>query len=351
MTSLFSHGFTRVSSRREAGALVSVIVPVYNTEKYIEACIQSVLNQSFQNWELILVDDGSTDRSLEICRRCAEGEERISVLSVAHAGHTHARNEGLARARGEWVCILDADDMLAENALEILLANRENADMVMGLYETLPREATAEAFHEGAYFASYADMGDAFTRFFRPYFFISVCAKLYRRSVMGGGLSEIEKDFSIWLYNLDVLPRCRGIRLVPETVYYYRRVPASVSRHFRMRYLCTCGEIYEKTCETFSAFPEVRSFMARDYGNRVVLYLLGVFDLACLTKPQKLAMIEAEMSEPIYRQEAIRTTDLAGDKSKIWRAFLAQDAETVCQEAERLSKERDEACLRSESPT
>ena len=333
---------------RDRTPLVSVIVPMYNAEMYAEACIRSVLNQSFQNWELIIVDDGSTDRSLDICRRYAEKDKRVCVLPIAHAGQPHTLNTGLAHARGEWVAILDADDVLAENALQILLANRDNVDVVMGLFETIPVNRMEEC-REGGSFAAFADMGEAFTRFYRPYFFICSFAKLYRRTVIGDGFSEIEKDFSGWLFNLDVFPRCRGFRLVPETVYYYRAVEGSVSRHFRSRYLHTCRVIYERISEIFSAYPEVRTFMARDYVRRAVGFLLSVYELSCITKPQKLAMIEVEMEAPIYQQEAIRNTEPDENEGRIWKAFLAQDAEAVYQEAERLVKERNAACLSSGS--
>ena len=333
---------------RDRAPLVSVIVPMYNKEMYAEACIRSVLNQSFQNWELIIVDDGSTDRSLDICRRYAEKDKRICVLPIAHAGQPHTLNTGLARARGEWVAILDGDDMLAENALQILLANRDNVDVVMGLFETFPEKSMGE-FREGGSFAALTDMGEAFTRFYRPYALISACMKIYRRSVVGDGYNEAEKDFSGWLFNLDVFPRCCGFRLVPETVWYYRTVEGSVSRRFRSRYLHTCRVIYERISEVFSACPEVRTFMARDYVRRAVGFLLSVCELSCITKPQKLAMIEVELEAPVYQQEAIRNAEPDENEDRIWKAFLAQDAEAVYQEAERLVKERDAACLSSGS--
>ena len=333
---------------RENAPLVSVIVPMYNKELYAEACIRSVLDQSFQNWELIIVDDGSTDRSLDVCRRYAEKDNRISVLPIAHAGQPHTLNTGLARARGEWVAILDGDDMLAENALQILLANRDNADVVMGLFETIPENSMGQ-FREGGSFASFADMGEAFTRFYRPYFLLSASVKIYRRSVLGDGYNETEKDFSGWLFNLDVFPRCRGFRLVPETVWYYRKVEGSLSRRFRSSYLHICRVIYERISEIFSACPEVRTFMARDHARRAVGFLLSVCELSCLTKPQKLAMIEAEMEAPVYQQRAIRNTEPDEDEDRIWKAFLAQDAEAVYREAERLVKEREAACLSSGS--
>ena len=91
---------------------VSVIVPLYNAEKFAKRCIESVLKQTFQNYELILVDDGSKDRTGEICDQYAEKESRIKVIHKKNGGVSSARNTGLEIAEGEWVTFLDADDWI-----------------------------------------------------------------------------------------------------------------------------------------------------------------------------------------------------------------------------------------------
>jgi glycosyltransferase involved in cell wall biosynthesis len=91
-------------------ALVSVIVPVYNTAQYLDCCLQSAVGQSYRNMEIILVDDGSTDNSPELCRAWAEQDARIRCFSVPHGGAGQARNFGLANAAGEYVIFLDSDD-------------------------------------------------------------------------------------------------------------------------------------------------------------------------------------------------------------------------------------------------
>ncbi|MDB5146065.1 MAG: hypothetical protein JWQ57_85 [Mucilaginibacter sp.] len=97
-------------------ALVSVIIPVYNSGKYIEQCIQSALTQTWQNIELIIVDDGSTDRSLAIIAKYEN--ERVRVFSQEHKGSGAARNKGLAEATGEYIQFLDSDDLLSPNKIE-----------------------------------------------------------------------------------------------------------------------------------------------------------------------------------------------------------------------------------------
>lgn len=112
--------------------MISVIVPVYNTEKYLDRCIQSILAQTYTDFELLLVDDGSTDSSGAICDKYAEQDSRIRVFHKANGGASSARNMGLDNAIGEWVCFVDSDDSLTCDAVEILCANCNNgADIVI----------------------------------------------------------------------------------------------------------------------------------------------------------------------------------------------------------------------------
>lgn len=101
--------------------MVSVIVPVYNSEKYLDKCIESVVNQSFDDWELILVDDGSTDTSGDICYRWAEDDRRIIVVEQCNRGVSFARNAGIDKAKGKYLFFLDSDDAIAPQCLDILV--------------------------------------------------------------------------------------------------------------------------------------------------------------------------------------------------------------------------------------
>lgn len=114
---------------------ISVIVPVYNTEKYIKQCIESILNQTYKNIELILVDDGSTDISGEICDRYKEIDDRITVIHKKNEGTIKARISGVMQSRGEYVAFVDSDDWICENAYEKALPFLGEADMVsFGIY-------------------------------------------------------------------------------------------------------------------------------------------------------------------------------------------------------------------------
>lgn len=111
-------------------SIISIVVPVYKVEKYLAKCIESVLVQSYKDWELILVDDGSPDNSGKICDNYAVKDSRIKVIHKENGGVTAARRDGVKISSGEWITFVDSDDTLPPNALEILLANSENVDTV-----------------------------------------------------------------------------------------------------------------------------------------------------------------------------------------------------------------------------
>lgn len=110
--------------------LISIIIPVYNTEKYIRRCIDSVIAQSYSDWELILVDDGSTDGSGKICDEYAEKDERIRVFHKENGGVSSARNVGLDNANGEWVSFVDSDDWIEIGYVETIKNIGNNPDIV-----------------------------------------------------------------------------------------------------------------------------------------------------------------------------------------------------------------------------
>lgn len=110
---------------------ISIIVPIYNVEKFLLTCIQSILSQTYQDFELILVDDGSPDGSPQICDECAKADNRIKVVHKQNGGSVSACNRGLELASGEYICFIDGDDFIAEDYLSALVsALKEDTDMV-----------------------------------------------------------------------------------------------------------------------------------------------------------------------------------------------------------------------------
>lgn len=146
--------------------LISVIVPVYNTEKYLRKCIESILTQSYKNIELLLINDGSTDSSSEICREYLDKDKRCYYFEKENGGLSSARNYGIERAKGEYITFLDSDDFFMEQAIEKLYATAllGNSDLVIG----------------------------GFCRFENPYFYF------YENEIFGTSpITIVEKEFAI----------------------------------------------------------------------------------------------------------------------------------------------------------
>ena len=117
--------------------LISIVIPVYNVEKYLEKCLKSVLSQNFTDYEIILVNDGSTDTSLEICKSFANSDNRIILIDKENGGLSDARNQGIIESKGKYIMFLDSDDYWNEfDALDNLVIEMEsNSDVVLYKYQ------------------------------------------------------------------------------------------------------------------------------------------------------------------------------------------------------------------------
>lgn len=132
-----------MSTKMTENQLVSMIVPIYKVEKYLGQCIESLLAQTYHNLQIILVDDGSPDRSGEICEEYAKKDERILVIHKENGGLSDARNAGIERADGEWLCFIDSDDFIAPDMVERLyqLVKEHRAKLAWCAVEEVEEEA------------------------------------------------------------------------------------------------------------------------------------------------------------------------------------------------------------------
>ena len=118
--------------------LVSVIIPIYNSEKYLKECIASILKQSYENIEVILIDNDSKDKSQEIALSFKKEDSRIIVISKKNEGTSNARNKGIDISNGKYIMFVDSDDILEENAIENLVnKDGEKIDLIVGNYTLL----------------------------------------------------------------------------------------------------------------------------------------------------------------------------------------------------------------------
>ena len=203
---------------------VSVIVPVYGVEKYVSKCIESVLNQTYSDWELILVDDGSPDRSGAICDEYAQKDCRIKVIHKENGGVSSARNKGLDNATGEWVTFLDSDDYLQSDTLQSLFDAVETYPMADLIDYPILRDAGSEdgekldAVKTTTVITSIRDIERYW--YLNPRF--ESCSRLYKREK----LEDIRFDPSMRIgedtvFFMHYLMRCDTIVAIPNGLYAY----------------------------------------------------------------------------------------------------------------------------------
>lgn len=235
---------------------ISVIVPVYNTQDYLRECIDSVLNQSLTDFELICIDDGSTDNSLEILNDYGREDERIKIISQQNRGLGASRNVGLDIAQGEYVLFLDSDDYLSLDALESLYGTAVNQNLDLTMFKIknfntkTGRQSRSEYFdmtflremvHDDVF-----DWRDVKSRIFD----ISVTAtsKLFRREL----ISDIEFPegllFEDNLFFIKVIFKARRAFFYDDYFYYRRIRPDSITNSYYSDF-SDCIIIYDRIIE------------------------------------------------------------------------------------------------------
>ncbi|MDE5650892.1 MAG: glycosyltransferase, partial [Duncaniella sp.] len=165
--------------------MISVIIPAYDAQEYLPEAIRSVLAQSFPDYELLVVDDGSTDRTASIAVATAGGDSRFRLLSKSNGGLADARNYGVANARGEWIAFLDSDDSLYPGALSLMyhVACKSGCDIVTAGFHRAYRYDVADGKYDSAFKVLSAVEAVGRTLYQRPGMYPSACAKLYRKSL------------------------------------------------------------------------------------------------------------------------------------------------------------------------
>lgn len=166
---------------------VSVIVPVYKAEQYLDRCVKSILEQTYQNFELILVDDGSPDNSPSLCDEWAKNDNHIYVIHKENGGASSARNAGLKIAKGRWIAFADSDDWLDRNALKTLydLANQYNVPMAIGGMRVVQKYTDASiVMRQNARVLSNVDLMSRFFRLNGEPDTHSVCGAIIRRDIL-----------------------------------------------------------------------------------------------------------------------------------------------------------------------
>ena len=214
--------------------MVSVIVPVYNAKEYLERCVDSIVGQEYQDIEIILADDGSTDGSDKICDEYAKKDQRVQVIHKENTGVSDTRNIAISRAKGTYLQFVDSDDWLAVNATELLVrtATVNKCDMVIAdFYRVAGERVSQKGDIEDEEVMSREDFASHMMENPADFYYGVLWNKLYRRDIIEKHHLCMDKDIS-WcedfMFNLEYIRHAQRFMAVQIPIYYYVRRKGSL---------------------------------------------------------------------------------------------------------------------------
>lgn len=310
--------------------LISVIVPVYNKMEYIEETIDSVRNQTYSSWELLLIDDGSTDLSVEICERFALIDTRIRLFHTENRGVSAARNTGLEYAQGEWITFLDADDRLSHTALEVLYEKTKEANIIFGGMELFPEKKSFCVTNQNVTYSSVEDAVLSGGWVFDPAGIVSSCAKLYRKSCIRVQFDERLRHAEDFDFNLENLPLFGRLAVIPEIVYHYRKQPIpSLNKRIWLDRFDISKRILGKAKRTFGHNQQVYDAFLRNFACEMCDYFVMLSRLRNNTKSRMLSIMQVRLADEILQQRMIRSITLKKGRGIIWQLIKLRNANVL----------------------
>lgn len=299
---------------------ISVVVPVYKAETYLARCVDSILAQTGVELELILVDDGSPDRSGGICDEYAQKDPRVKVLHKENAGVSAARNSGIDAATGDWIYFCDADDELFPDSLAKMLEEGRDADLILSGIETYritPRRNLLQimrTYERPTFTLERAEFPASFHKFFVTDNLLSSCAKLFRLSLLRKAGVRFDSRLVVledYDFVLSYLPHCQ--RICTGSVCSYRwyqglsDVPYYAKRS-RLDYADDVIAVYQKHCTFLKEMNigtggDAWSVWKDLYGNFGTAFsaLWAIPTETTKQKLQKLNRIRAVLKTPAYK--------------------------------------------------
>ena len=246
---------------------ISIIVPIYNVENYLERCLNSLIEQTFKSLEIILVDDGSTDSSGKICEYYKKKHKNIKVIHKINGGLASARNEGLKYVQGEYVAFVDSDDWIEKKTYQILFerSKKNSPDIITYGYQKINNgkiiiKEVAE-FSEGLYLEEKIRnlilpesiaREKAFNQVNLPVQ-LSACMNIYKDSFLKENNLKFESERLVlsedWLFNISCLCRAKSFQVIHEIFYNYDTRGNSLSMSFK-------PDSYERKCNLYKRYKE-----------------------------------------------------------------------------------------------
>ena len=259
--------------------LISLVIPVFNVEKYLEKCVDSVLAQSYDNFEVILVDDGSTDNSGRICDKYAEKDGRITVYHKPNGGLSDARNYGVAHANGDLVSFVDSDDYVTADYLEYLwyLMDKYGSSISSALLKSVP-DGRNISFEKKTITEEKLDTGQALERI--CCISITPCARLYKKEVLLKHPFPVGRLYEDIANMYKLIGECKEVAFSDKQIYIWVQREESITHsginERQLDVFWALDELYDFVCKNYPVYKNAASYRyiieANDFLSRVLNY-------------------------------------------------------------------------------
>jgi glycosyltransferase involved in cell wall biosynthesis len=311
--------------------LVSVILPVYNSEKYLEKCIQSVLNQSYKNIELVIINDGSTDESESICNKFSELDSRVRYFFQENRGPSVARNKGIALAEGEYIQFIDSDDYLEEHTIEVLTKNSNGVELVIGAYKNIfsnsmnKNEQSVIPDKIGVF--SINEILDSLGAIIKKQLFHYTWHKIYDKKIASKvNFNEEIKIGEDMIFNLSYMKYVKNIRIVNDIVYNHTRFnEASITKKYHPNLFFTRKLIHE---ELVSFLEKNKKYHNKNKESVEELYVKNIisciYNLNKNTSPLSISERKNEI-KTIINDDSVQRVVSSFIQSKIKRQLFEKE--------------------------
>lgn len=222
-------------------AVVSIIVPAYNAEPFLQNCLDSVRQQTYHNWELILVDDGSTDTTADIGIQNASIDKRIKYFRKNNSGVSSTRNFGLDQATGEYIMFLDSDDFCHPKLLELLLEGIYNeSELSVCSHKCITKLPKEFQILSDVNITSLTEISEIYLALYNIKALHNPWSKLYQKSIIERFRIRFNENLALGedlCFNLEYLDKIRSATIIKTPLYYYRHTANSLSKDIRIDYV------------------------------------------------------------------------------------------------------------------
>lgn len=299
---------------------ISVIVPIYKVEKYLDRCIDSIINQTYKHLEIILVDDGSPDHCPQMCDEWAKKDNRIKVIHKINGGVSSARNAGLDVATGEYIQFVDSDDYLELNACETLVDKMitNDADIVVSGFTPI-----------GNHVKCIKAVDFATRNFMQGVQNLYICGvlnaiwnKLYKKNLINHiRFQEKMKYGEDLLFNLQYMQNCQLIVYTSEPLYNYVNTPGSVVHSFSKQCFNDHCKIYDYIEKEYKKkYSQYLQFFNKMQSNLILFVFTSLVQTTTLTNKQKKDLIKTYTNTTYFKKAKQYATSLV----KKIQCFLLQ---------------------------